>query len=165
MQYKYIAAYKIRGLIHDPNKGDVEIYTAPNDLSFKAILTGNVDNYCYELDRARALGYQMLRGFAGKLKSKDQKSEIEKKIDEIRKRRQKKLIVQKYWSSLLRVRQSLILAAQIEKQRILFLGLMLFKKRKSMISMANKLIQPWLLFVSQQDKDLYKLNVYAMTST
>jgi len=66
MKYRYIAVYQIRGLTHNPDENDIEIYTKEsNDTWVKAILTGNSDQYCYDIDRALAIGYLMLKGMKG----------------------------------------------------------------------------------------------------
>jgi hypothetical protein len=91
MKYKYIAAYEISGLSHNPNTGDVEIYTHEDGFSVRAILTDRVDDYCYEIDRARALSYLLLEGLVGRRELGDLKGEVEAEVRQIRERRNKAL--------------------------------------------------------------------------
>jgi hypothetical protein len=88
MEYTYIAAFKIRGLIHVPDRGDVEIY-ADTRHKVRALLTENVHGYCYELYRARALGFILLKGFVGQREPDDLKKEIEIEINRIQEARDK----------------------------------------------------------------------------
>lgn len=91
MKYRYITVYQIRGLIHPPGKGNVEIYVMEGAGSVRAILTDKLDNYCYEIDRARSVGYLMLKGFVGQRESTDLRLEVETEIGRIRERRNKEL--------------------------------------------------------------------------
>lgn len=91
MKYKYIAAYEISGLRHNPDTGDVEIYADEDGFSVRAILTERVDYYCYEIDRARALSYLLLKGLVGRRKLGDLKDEVEAQVRQIRERRNKAL--------------------------------------------------------------------------
>lgn len=90
MQYKYVAVYQIRGLTHAPGSGDTEIYTFEGSTSVKAFLSYDIDAQCYELDRARAISYLMLKGLASKSWD-DSKPEIEAEITRIRENRRKNL--------------------------------------------------------------------------
>jgi hypothetical protein len=91
MKYKYIAAYEISGLSHNPDTGDVKIYAHEDGFSVRAILTDRVDDYCYEIDRARALSYLLLEGLVGQRKLGDLKGEVEAEVRQIRERRNKAL--------------------------------------------------------------------------
>jgi hypothetical protein len=91
MKYRYIAVYQIRGLIHVPDRGDVEIYADGDGFSVRAILTERVDEYCYELDRARSLGYLVLKSLAGQRESDTLRVEVEAEVSRIRERRNKDL--------------------------------------------------------------------------
>lgn len=91
MKYKYIAAYEISVLSHNPDTGDVEIYAHEDGFSVRAILTDRVDDYCYEIDRARALSYLLLEGLVGQRKLGDLKGEVEAEVRQIRERRNKAL--------------------------------------------------------------------------
>lgn len=91
MRYRYVTVYQIRGLIHNPEKGDVEIYVKENNASVRAILTDKLDDYCYELDRAQSVGYLMLKSLVGQRESSDLRVEVETEIRRIRERRNKEL--------------------------------------------------------------------------
>jgi hypothetical protein len=92
MKYRYITVYQIRGLTHAPNEGDIEIYAKESDkYSLRAILSGRLDQYCYDMDRAQSIGYLMLTGMVGQRGTTDQKLEIESGIDRIREQRKKEL--------------------------------------------------------------------------
>ncbi len=90
MQYEYLSIYKISGLTLAPDSGDTELY-ANADGSFKAILSGNINSYCNEIDRSKALGYLMLRGMVGQDQGKDQTSILESEIAKIRESRNKEI--------------------------------------------------------------------------
>ena len=87
MKYKHIAAYKINGLTHVPDKGDVEIYVDDNALPVRAILTERVDDYCYELDCAQALGNLLLKTMVGQRGSDDLTVAVEAEVSRIREQR------------------------------------------------------------------------------
>jgi hypothetical protein len=92
MKFKYITAYQIRGLIHNPNEGDMEIYAKENDgVSVRAILTAKPDQYCYDIDRAQSIGYLMLTGMVGQRGTDDVNLEIKSGIERIRENRKKEL--------------------------------------------------------------------------
>jgi len=92
MKYRYIAIYRIKGLNHDPIKGDIEVFEDKGKaLVVKAFLTKEHDRYCYEIDRAQAVGYLMLRGFVGQGETNDLKLAVENEIVRIRERRTKEL--------------------------------------------------------------------------
>jgi hypothetical protein len=91
MKYKYVTSYQIRGLTHNPDKGEEEIYVKEGDSSVRAILTDNLDAYCFEIDRAQAVGYLMLKGLSGKKESSDLRYELEAEIGRLRERRNKEL--------------------------------------------------------------------------
>ncbi len=61
MDFRYPSAYKVQGIVHDPEQPDVMLAERP-DLSMRAFLTGDVDSHCYLLDRERALAVMMLSG-------------------------------------------------------------------------------------------------------
>ena len=91
MQYRFINVYEIRGLNHPSGKGDITLYTKAGAPSIKAILTDKPDAYCYDIDRAKSLGYFMLRGFAGQPASAETQLELENHINRIRENRKKQL--------------------------------------------------------------------------
>ena len=91
MKYRYVSVYQIRGLIHNPDEGDIEIYSKEGDSSVRAILTGRPDEHCYELDRAQAVGYLMLKGMVGQREKDELKPEVENGIARIRDRRKEEL--------------------------------------------------------------------------
>jgi hypothetical protein len=61
MKYRYITVYQLRGLIHNPDRGDVDLYIKEGFPSVRALLTDKLDDHCYELDRAQSVGYLMLK--------------------------------------------------------------------------------------------------------
>lgn len=89
MKYKHIAAYKINGLTHVSDKGDVEIYADDDALPVRAILTERVDDYCYELDCAQALGNLLLKTMVGQRGSDDLRVAVEAEVSRIREQRNK----------------------------------------------------------------------------
>lgn len=89
MRYEYIAVYEVKGLIHNPDAHDVEVYTADDGYSVKAILTDRLDEYCSRLDCAHALGNLLLRGLVGGQVSDDLAMELESQIRRIREPRSK----------------------------------------------------------------------------
>lgn len=92
MKFRYITVYQIRGLTHDPNEGDIEIYAkGSHNYSVRAILSGRPDQYCYDIDRAQSIGYLMLTGMVGQRGTTDHKLEIESGIERIREQRKKEL--------------------------------------------------------------------------
>lgn len=91
MKYKYVAVYQLRGLIHNPDRGDIDLYVKEGVPSVRAILTDKLDEYCYELDRAHVVGYLMLKSMFGNCKSKALRVEVETEICRIRERRNKEL--------------------------------------------------------------------------
>lgn len=91
MQYRFINIYEIRGLNHPSGKGDITLYTKEGIPFVRAILTDKPDGYCYEIDRAKSLGYLMSRGFAGQSASNEPQPELERHIIRIRENRKKQL--------------------------------------------------------------------------
>jgi hypothetical protein len=91
MKYKYVAAYEIHGLSHSLDTGDVEVYAAEDGYPVKAVLAERVDDHCYELDRAQALGNLVLKSLVGQEESDDLIVEVKAEINRIRERRKKDL--------------------------------------------------------------------------
>lgn len=92
MKYRYITIYHIRGLNHDPIEGDIRIFEEQGKvIAVKALLTKDHDYYCYEIDRAQAVGYLMLKGFVGQGEATDLKPVVESEIARIRERRAKEI--------------------------------------------------------------------------
>ncbi len=89
MKYRYVTVYQLRGLIHNPDRGDVNLYIKEGVPSVRAILTDKLDEHCYELDRAQSVGYLMLKSLFGQRESKDLRVEVETEICRIRERRNK----------------------------------------------------------------------------
>jgi hypothetical protein len=88
MKYRYVAVYQILGLTHNPNKNDIEIYTKEsNNTLVKAILTGDSDQHCYDIDRAFALGYLVMKGIRGQ----SERDAVNLEIAGIRKNRNKEM--------------------------------------------------------------------------
>lgn len=88
MKYEYISAYQIFGLNHDPARGDIEIYKSDDNL-IRVILTPDVNGHCYVVDRGKAIGLFMLRGFKGQGAQEDFTNTLEKEIRAIQERRSK----------------------------------------------------------------------------
>jgi hypothetical protein len=86
MRYEYISAYQIFGLNQDPAIGDVEVYRSDDHL-IRAILTSDLNAHCYVVDRGRAIGLFMLRGFAGQGAQEDFAAALEKEIKAIQEQR------------------------------------------------------------------------------
>lgn len=91
MKYRYITVYQLRGLIHNPDRGDVDLYIKEGFPSVRALLTDKLDDHCYELDRAQSVGYLMLKSIFGKRESTELNVEVETEISRIRERRNKDL--------------------------------------------------------------------------
>jgi hypothetical protein len=92
MKFRYITIYQIRGLIHNSDEGDIEIYAKENHgASVRAILTDQPDQYCYDIDRAQSIGYLMLTSMVGQRGTDDVKLEIKTEIERIRENRKKEL--------------------------------------------------------------------------
>lgn len=92
MKFRYITAYQLMGLTHDPNNDDIEIYAEESDnSSVRAILSGRPDQYCYDMDRAQSIGHLMLHGMVGQRGTDDEKLEIENRIERLREHRKKEL--------------------------------------------------------------------------
>jgi hypothetical protein len=90
-KYKYVSVYKVRGLTHVPEKGDIKLYAKENNGLVTAVLTDKPDKYCYEIDQRQSLGYSLLRGFAMKGEPGQTGLEVETQISRIRERRNKEL--------------------------------------------------------------------------
>src|SRR4030065_2134748 len=86
MRYEYISAYQIFGLNQDPAIGDVEVYRSDDHL-IRAILTSDLNAHCYVVDRGRAIGLFMLRGFSGQGAQEDFAAALEKEIKAIQEQR------------------------------------------------------------------------------
>lgn len=88
MKFNYVSMYQIWGLTHNAAEDDISMpIKGGQNSSLKAILTGNPDKYCDDLDRSLALGYIMLKGMAGQHEADAVKLEI----DRIRESRKKTL--------------------------------------------------------------------------
>lgn len=86
MRYEYISAYQIFGLNQDPARGDVEVYRSDDHL-IRAILTSDVNVISYVVDRGRAVGLLMLRGFADQSAQEDFTAALEKETRAIQEQR------------------------------------------------------------------------------
>lgn len=92
MKFKYITIYQIKGLTHNPDEGDIEIYANENDgASIRAIFTEKPDQYCHDIDRAQSLRYSMLTGMVGQRGTDDVALETKRGIERIRENRKKEL--------------------------------------------------------------------------
>jgi len=91
MKYRYIVAYEITGLTHAPDSGDVEICADRSGFFVTAIPMKGLDDYCYEVDRAQALGHLVLRSIFGRRESDDLGIEVEAEVRRIRERRNREL--------------------------------------------------------------------------
>jgi hypothetical protein len=91
MKYKYVTSYQIRGLTHNPDRREEEIFVKEGNSSVRAILTGNLDAYCFEIDRAQAVGYLLLKGLVDKKESSDLSHELEAEMSRLRELRNKEL--------------------------------------------------------------------------
>jgi hypothetical protein len=91
MKYKYVSVYKIRGLTHVPEQGDIKLYAKENNGSVIAVLTDKPDEYCHEIDEAQCLGYSLLRAFAVKAGPDRNGPDMKAQIARIRERRKKEL--------------------------------------------------------------------------
>lgn len=84
--------YQIRGLIHNPNEDDMEIYAKESDnTSVRAILSGRPDQHCYDIDRAQSISYLMLKGMVGQREPDDLQLAIKSEIERIQEHRKKEL--------------------------------------------------------------------------
>jgi hypothetical protein len=87
MEFRYLSAYKIQGISHNPSDSEVLICERP-DLNMKAILTRDVAGHCFLLDRKLALAEMML---TGKINDEHFDEILHTSIEEIRDERRRKL--------------------------------------------------------------------------
>lgn len=88
MHYKFIAAYKLTGLTI-PSDGEEQVLAEYPSIGGKAILTYNIDDHLFELDRASAVGFLMLKGLIGQAVEDDLEDRLTNELTDLRKRRKK----------------------------------------------------------------------------
>lgn len=86
MKYIYISAHKLIGATKTANSVEQLIEVFP-ELNGRVLLTYELDDHLFEIDRALAIGTTMLRGFVGQGRDAPPEQRLTQEIEQIRKRR------------------------------------------------------------------------------
>jgi len=88
MKYKFISAHKIIGF-SPPAEGKEKVIATYPEMRSEAILTYDLDDHLFHVDRARAVGLMMLKGFVGQVGEGSFGDRLERELAEIRETRKK----------------------------------------------------------------------------
>jgi len=88
MKYKFISAHKIIGF-SPPAEGKERVIATYPEMRSEAILAYDLDDHLFHVDRARALGLMMLKGFVGQGGEGSFGDRLERELAEIRETRKK----------------------------------------------------------------------------
>ncbi len=88
MKYKFISAHKIIGVTR-PAEGEERVIATYPETRSEAILTYDLDDHLFDIDRARAVGLMMLKGLVGQGAEDSFDDRLERELAEIRETRKK----------------------------------------------------------------------------
>jgi hypothetical protein len=88
MKYKFISANKIIGF-SPPDKGKERVIATYPETRSEAILTYDLDDHLFHVDRAKAVGLMMLKGLVGQGAEGSFDDRLEHELAEIREARKK----------------------------------------------------------------------------
>ena len=90
MKFVYLAAYKVRGLVHETTSPDIVLFDGAEPM-IKVVVTNNLSKHWRILDRGNALAIMLFNGMIGDPIADDFRVNLETQIDAIQKSRTESL--------------------------------------------------------------------------